>query len=148
MNSAGITIVDVSVGASECIVRSLSDSDDNGCIVVQDRTPKGANQYNGVFFFLIALKAIDVVYGLIYDVSPGSLQFHHEHELIASAFRKSSEQFLDIRFFGSVLRLNEKDRLAKESRETDADRLQGLRPARRKWTAFGLLVIVVLITTS
>jgi hypothetical protein len=74
MNSAGITIVDVSVGASECIVWTLSDSDDNACIVVQDRSPKGANQYNGVFFFLIALKAIDVVYGLIYDVSPGSLK--------------------------------------------------------------------------
>lgn len=39
-------------------------------LIVQDRTPKGENQYNNVFYFLIALKAVDVFYGMGYDVSP------------------------------------------------------------------------------
>jgi hypothetical protein len=36
---------------------------------VQDKTPTGPNQYNNVFYLLIALKAVDVLYGLTYNVS-------------------------------------------------------------------------------
>lgn len=68
-NSAGITITDVSVGASESSMSLSPDADNNRTAAVQDRTPKGVDQYNGVFYFLIALKAMDVLYGLIYDVS-------------------------------------------------------------------------------
>lgn len=36
---------------------------------VQDHTPTGRHQYNNVFYFLIAMKAMDVGYGLFYHVS-------------------------------------------------------------------------------
>jgi hypothetical protein len=57
-------------------------------------------------------------------------------------------QFVDRRYFGSVLRLNEARRVAKEADETEVDRQQGLRPPRKAWTLFGLVVAIALITTS
>ncbi|KAJ9094957.1 hypothetical protein QFC21_005749 [Naganishia friedmannii] len=104
-NSAGSTIVDIAVGA------------------IQDRTPTEKNQYSNMFYFMIALKAVDIFYGFGYD-------------------------FVDRRYFGSVLRLNEARRVAKEANETDVDRQQGLRPPRKEWTLFGIAVAVALITTS
>lgn len=46
VNSAGSTILDVAGGA------------------IQDLTPTGVNQYNNVFYLMIAMKAIDVIYGM------------------------------------------------------------------------------------
>ncbi|KAJ9092414.1 hypothetical protein QFC20_007369 [Naganishia adeliensis] len=104
-DSAGSTIVDIAVGA------------------IQDRAPPGKSQYDNMFYFMIALKAVDVLYGFGYHI-------------------------IDKRYFGSVLRLSEADRVKKEAHGTNVDRRQGLRPARRSWTILGLVVAVSLITTS
>lgn len=47
MNSAGTTILEVTGGA------------------IQDLTPTGISQYNNVFYLMIAMKAVDVCYGMI-----------------------------------------------------------------------------------
>jgi hypothetical protein len=44
--------------------------------------------------------------------------------------------------------MNERDRVGKEAQETEQDRRQGLRPAIKGWTIFGLVVAVCLIATS
>ncbi|GHJ90284.1 hypothetical protein NliqN6_6686 [Naganishia liquefaciens] len=105
LNSAGSTVVDIAVGA------------------IQDRAPAGKSQYDNMFYFMIALKAVDILYGAGYH-------------------------FVDKKYFGGVLRLNEADRVKKEAMETEADRRQGLRPAIKGWTIFGLVVAVCLIATS
>lgn len=114
-------------------------------MVVQDRAPPGKSQYDNMFYFMIALKAVDILYGFGYHVRLGSAR------LLSACLLPSCShvaQFIDKRYFGSVLRLNEADRVKKESGETDVDRRQGLRPARRSWTVLGLVVAVSLITTS
>ncbi|KAN0066302.1 hypothetical protein ACQY0O_000396 [Thecaphora frezii] len=104
-NSAGSTVMDVSTGA------------------IQDLTPKGKHQYDNVFYFLIAMKSLDVILGLMYDV-------------------------LDKRYFGGVLRASEKERIERETHETEADRRSGLRVPKRGWTWAGIVCGVALITTS
>lgn len=127
-----LTFKQASFHADETLVRA-----------VQDRAPAGKSQYDNMFYFMIALKAVDVLYGFGYHVSPVSFSFQSQDSASASSL-----QFIDKKYFGSVLRLNEADRVKKEAYETDVDRRQGLRPARRSWTIFGLIVAVSLITTS
>lgn len=95
-----------------------------------------------MFYFMIALKAVDVLYGFGYHVSTATFVPY------LGAHSPRFLQFIDKKYFGSVLRLNEADRVKKETHETEVDRRQGLRPARRSWTIFGLVVAVSLITTS
>jgi hypothetical protein len=57
-------------------------------------------------------------------------------------------QILDKRYFGGVLKANEKQRLEQESMESPEDRRQGLRAPKRSWTFAGLMVAAAMITTS
>ncbi|KAJ6565498.1 hypothetical protein DFH09DRAFT_1278596 [Mycena vulgaris] len=100
-NSAGTVIMEVSAGA------------------IQDRTPTGTHTYGNVLYFLITIKAIDVVCGLLYPV-------------------------LDVRYFGSVLRMSEEEKLRdvqrQESEGTDA-RAYVLKKPVKLWTVLGFCVM-------
>ncbi|PWZ00851.1 LOW QUALITY PROTEIN: MFS general substrate transporter [Testicularia cyperi] len=104
-NSAGSTIMDVSTGA------------------IQDLTPTGTKQYSNVFYFLIALKSVDVLFGLGYHM-------------------------LDKRYFGGFLLLNEKQRINKEAEETEKHRMEGLRKPIRSWTLAGCCLLSAMVVTS
>ena len=88
------------------------------------------------------MKGIDIIYGLIYNVSR-----------ITSAagvcvLKVPVFQILDKRYFGGVLKANEKHRLEQESRESPEDRRQGLRASKRSWTIAGLTLAAAMIITS
>ncbi|EST10225.1 Major facilitator superfamily [Kalmanozyma brasiliensis GHG001] len=104
-NSAGSVTMDVAFGA------------------IQDRTPTGKNQFNNAFAFLIALKAIDVLYGLSYH-------------------------FIDKRYFGGVLKLNERQLLQKMRSESEEERSQALRKPVKKWTTAGCVLLAAFVTTG
>ncbi|KAJ7626070.1 major facilitator superfamily domain-containing protein [Roridomyces roridus] len=114
-NSAAAVIMDVSTGA------------------IQDHTPTGSKTYNNVIYLLIALKAIDVVYGMVYHV-------------------------LDARYFGGVLRMSERERLVAARRDDGQEKakLEGgqekkngkLRKPVRMWTMFGVGVMCTLTVTA
>lgn len=102
-NSNGSTIIDVTTGA------------------IQDETPDGG--YSRVFAFLIALKSVDVLFGLAYDR-------------------------LDKRYFNSVLSLSERARVKKESQQTEEEKMSGLMKAKKGWTIAGLTVGAALVITA
>lgn len=104
-NSAGSVTMDVSFGA------------------IQDLTPKGQNQFNNAFAFLIALKSVDVLYGLVYHL-------------------------IDRKYFGGVLKLNERQILEKMEHESAAETQRCLRKPIRKWTVAGCSLLVAFVTTS
>ncbi|KAJ1032375.1 hypothetical protein NDA16_000402 [Ustilago loliicola] len=104
-NSAGSVTMDVSFGA------------------IQDLTPRGKKQFNNAFSFLIALKSIDVIYGLLYHV-------------------------IDRKYFGGVLKLNERQLMQKMQEEPEAERKKALRKPIKKWTAAGCLLLLGFVTTS
>lgn len=91
---------------------------------------------------MIALKAVDILYGAGYHVRR-KLSIRTDVDADYTL-----PQFVDKKYFGGVLRLSEADRVKKEALETDADRQQGLRPAIKGWTVFGLVVAICLISTS
>ncbi|ESK92084.1 mfs transporter [Moniliophthora roreri MCA 2997] len=100
INSAGV-IMDVSSGA------------------IQDLTPTGRHTYNNVFYMYIALKSVDVIYGLLYDR-------------------------LDRWQLGGVLRMNEAQRIAKE-REDNEDLKKPLQRPLKPFTYLGLLIMACMI---
>ncbi|SPO22893.1 uncharacterized protein UTRI_01571 [Ustilago trichophora] len=104
-NSAGAVTMDVSFGA------------------IQDLTPRGKKQFNNAFAVLIALKSIDVLYGLVYHV-------------------------IDRKYFGGVLKLNEAQLLQKMQNETTEEKEQALRKPIKKWTAAGCLLLLAFVVTS
>lgn len=104
-NSAGSVTMDVAFGA------------------VQDLTPRGRSQFNNAFSLLIALKAVDVVYGLGYHV-------------------------LDRRYFGGVLKLNERQLREKTPTESEKERTQALRKPIKEWTVAGCALLVAFVTTG
>ncbi|TKY85289.1 hypothetical protein EX895_006369 [Sporisorium graminicola] len=104
-NSAGSVTMDVAFGA------------------IQDLTPRGTSQFRNAFSLLIALKSVDVVYGLLYHV-------------------------IDRRYFGGVLRLNERELRDKAQTETDAERTHALRKPIRNWTLAGCSLLVAFVTTG
>ncbi|KIS70912.1 uncharacterized protein UMAG_00840 [Mycosarcoma maydis] len=104
-NSAGSVTMDVTFGA------------------IQDLTPKGKNQFKNAFAFLIALKSIDVVYGLMYHV-------------------------IDKRYFGGVLKLNERQLKQKMQTESKEQREEALRKPIKKWTLAGCCVLIAFVTTG
>lgn len=104
-NSAGSTIMDVTTGA------------------IQDLTPTGRTQYSNVFYLLIALKAVDVVFGLVY------------HRL-------------DQSYLGGMLKLNERQRIEKEARESAHSRSHGLRKPITQCTIAGCILLLATIVTS
>jgi hypothetical protein len=55
---------------------------------------------------------------------------------------------LDKRYFGGVLKANEKTRLEQEELESTEQRQSGLRAAKRSWTVSGLVIAAALITTA
>lgn len=55
---------------------------------------------------------------------------------------------LDKRYFGGVLKANEKQRSEQEARESPEDRRQGLRAPKRSWTVAGLMLAATMIITS
>lgn len=104
-NSAGAVTMDVSFGA------------------IQDLTPRGKKQFKNAFAFLIALKSIDILYGLVYHV-------------------------IDRKYFGGVLKLNEAQLLQKMQNETTEEKKQALRKPIKKWTAAGCLLLLAFVVTS
>lgn len=104
-NSAGGVTMDVSFGA------------------IQDLTPRGKGQFRNAFTFLIALKAIDVLLGLVYNI-------------------------IDRKYFDGVLKLNEKRLLKKARQESEQEKTRGMRKPIRAWTAAGCSVLVAFVTTS
>ncbi|KAJ1033775.1 hypothetical protein NDA13_001755 [Ustilago tritici] len=104
-NSAGSISMDVSFGA------------------IQDLTPRGKNQFKNAFAFLIALKSIDVIYGLLYHI-------------------------IDRKYFGGVLKLNERQLMQKMQEEPEVERKQALRKPIKKWTVAGCLLLLAFVTTS
>jgi len=104
-NSAGAVTMDVSFGA------------------IQDLTPKGRNQFNNAFAFLIALKAADVLYGMVYHI-------------------------IDKRYFDGVLKLNERDLLHRLEAEMDCEERKALGKPIKNWTVAGCLLLVAFVTTS
>ncbi|KAJ6565552.1 hypothetical protein DFH09DRAFT_1473669 [Mycena vulgaris] len=113
-NSADTVIMDVSAGA------------------IQDRTPAATHTYvyhfesDSIFakplqlrqrlYFLIAIKAIDGVYGLLYHVP-------------------------DVRCFGSVLRMSEAEKLRDVQRQESDARAYVLQKPVKLWTMFGFGVM-------
>ncbi|SNX82200.1 uncharacterized protein MEPE_00906 [Melanopsichium pennsylvanicum] len=104
-NSAGAVTVDVAFGA------------------IQDLTPRGKNQFNNAFAFLIALKSIDVIYGMIYHI-------------------------IDQKYFGGVLKLNERQLLTKMQEESQADNRVAMRKPIKRWTVAGCLLLIAFVATS
>jgi len=78
LNNAGSVIMDVSTGA------------------IQDQSPTGRRTYDNVLYFLIALKAVDIGYGMLYHI-------------------------IDTRYFGGVLKRNE----AQQRQAEEEERLAG-----------------------
>ncbi|KAJ7868492.1 major facilitator superfamily domain-containing protein [Mycena leptocephala] len=107
-NSAAAVIMDVSTGA------------------IQDKTPTGPHTYDNVLYFLIALKAVDVVYGMLYHV-------------------------LDGRYFGGVLRMSEAEKLRdvqhQESEGSTAHKYPLKQPVKL-WTVLGQIVMFALVVTA
>lgn len=104
-NSAGSVTLDVAFGA------------------IQDRTPTGKKQFNNAFAFIIALKSIDVLYGLAYHV-------------------------IDRKYFGGVLKLNERELRQKMLDESETERTEALRKPIKKWTMAGCVLLVAFVTTG
>ncbi|GAC93927.1 hypothetical protein PHSY_001495 [Pseudozyma hubeiensis SY62] len=104
-NSAGSVTMDVAFGA------------------IQDLTPRGKTQFRNAFAFLIALKAIDVVYGLLYHV-------------------------IDKRYFGGVLKLNERQLKHKRETESEQERQEALRKPIKNWTAAGCGLLIAIVVTG
>lgn len=105
-NSAGSTIMTISTGAIQDLHRDNNE-----------------RQYDEVFYFLIALKAVDVIIGLTYG-------------------------FLDRRYFGRVMSMTEKQRVMVEAEETEKDRLQGLRGPKRSMMIIGCSIVSALIIVA
>lgn len=103
-NSAGSTVIDVSTGA------------------LQDRLPAGKGQYATMFYLIIALKSVDVLYGIGYHI-------------------------LDHRYFGRVLLLGERQRVEHEASGEHSKRSALCRPLRA-FTITGLCLAVALIATG
>uniref|UniRef100_A0A0W0FWP8 Lysosomal dipeptide transporter MFSD1 n=1 Tax=Moniliophthora roreri TaxID=221103 RepID=A0A0W0FWP8_MONRR len=103
-NNAGSTVMDIATGA------------------IQDLTPTGRNTYNNVFYLLIALKGVDVIYGLFYDR-------------------------LDKWQFGSVLRMNEARRVAKE-KEDSSDLQRPLKRPQKIFTYIGIGLLGSMIVVA
>ncbi|KAJ6573007.1 hypothetical protein DFH09DRAFT_1459292 [Mycena vulgaris] len=95
--AAGIVIMDVSAGA------------------IQDRTPTGTHTYHNILYFLIAIKAIDVVYGLLYHV-------------------------LDVCYFRGVLRMSEAEKLRDVQRQ-ESEGTDVLKKPVKLWTVLGFGVM-------
>ncbi|KAJ6588645.1 major facilitator superfamily domain-containing protein [Mycena capillaripes] len=108
-NSAAAVIMDVSTGA------------------IQDKTPTGPHTYNKVMYFLIALKSVDVFYGMLYHI-------------------------LDGRYFGGVLRMSEAEKLRDVQRQEQEGsagaREYPLKRPVRLWTVLGLGVMFALVVTA
>ncbi|GAC72950.1 hypothetical protein PANT_7c00352 [Moesziomyces antarcticus T-34] len=104
-NSAGSVTMDVSFGA------------------IQDLTPRGRNQFKNAFAFLIALKSIDVIYGMVYHA-------------------------IDKKYFGGVLKLNEKQLQRKMHHDDEEAKKEALRKPIALWTAAGCLLLIAFVTTS
>jgi hypothetical protein len=102
-NSAGSTIIDISIGA------------------IQDRTPDGG--YSRVFAFLIALKAVDILFGCFYH-------------------------YIDRRYLSSILFLSERKRIEQEKQQGEGHEKQGLLAAKKFWTIAGMTVGCALISTA
>ncbi|KAJ6625112.1 major facilitator superfamily domain-containing protein [Mycena sp. CBHHK59/15] len=107
-NSAGSVIMDVSTGA------------------IQDKTPTGTHTYDNLLYFLIALKSVDAIYGMLYH-------------------------FLDVRYFGGVLRMSEAERL-RDVRDANDEktprRHYALTGPVRLVTVLGVAVMGALVVTA
>ncbi|CBQ70228.1 conserved hypothetical protein [Sporisorium reilianum SRZ2] len=104
-NSAGSVTMDVAFGA------------------IQDLTPRGKSQFNNAFSLLIALKSVDVIYGLIYHA-------------------------IDRKYFGGVLKLNERQLREKAQTESESERSAALRKPIKRWTVAGCSLLVAFVTVG
>ncbi|GAA5841028.1 hypothetical protein JCM3766R1_006641 [Sporobolomyces carnicolor] len=104
LNNCGSVIMNVSSGA------------------IQDQSGKGSNQYRYVFAFIIAVKALDVLFGLGYH-------------------------FFDLKYLNGILYATEKERIAR-SEEDQLLRHQGLRRPIRGVTSVSLGVVAAMIITA
>ncbi|KAJ6565492.1 major facilitator superfamily domain-containing protein [Mycena vulgaris] len=107
-NSAGTLIMDVSAGA------------------IQDKTPTGTHTYDNVLYFLIAIKSLDVIYGMLYHL-------------------------LDVRYFGSVLRMSEAEKLRDVQLQETEGSTRPVYPLKRPvklWTVLGFIVMFSLTVTA
>lgn len=89
---------------------------------IQDQSGKGSNQYRYVFAFIIAVKALDVLFGLGYH-------------------------FFDLKYLNGILYATEKERIAR-SEEDQLLRHQGLRRPIRGVTSVSLGVVAAMIITA
>ncbi|KAJ7130411.1 major facilitator superfamily domain-containing protein [Mycena epipterygia] len=94
-------------------------------IIFSNFVSEMCSRYNNVMYFLIALKSLDVVYGMLYHV-------------------------LDGRYFGGVLRMSEAEKLRDvQLQEAEGSKRQyPLKRPVKQWTVLGFAVMFALTVTA
>ncbi|GAA5931703.1 hypothetical protein JCM3775_000018 [Rhodotorula graminis] len=105
LNNCGSVVVNVASGA------------------IQDQAAPGKNEYNGVFAFLIVIKALDVLYGLMY-------------------WR------FDAKYLGGVLNASDRKLREMEAEATTEERAVGLRAPIRNLTVVALATVGAMIVVA
>lgn len=90
---------------------------------IQDRATPGWTEYNGVFAFLIAIKALDVLLGLSYH-------------------------FFDKRYLNGVLGSKDKQLRALEEEMSEEEHTRGLRAPVKPVTLAALGVVIAMVVTA
>ncbi|BGP48297.1 hypothetical protein JCM10450v2_004169 [Rhodotorula kratochvilovae] len=90
---------------------------------IQDRATPGKSEYNNVFAFLIVIKGLDVIYGLLYHAS-------------------------DLRYLGGILNASDASLRRMEAKQTPEERAQGLRKPIREVTYVSLATVGAMIVVA
>jgi len=90
--------------------------------VIQDQSGTGVSQYNSVFAFLIAIKGLDVIWGLVYN-------------------------WLDTNYLDGVLIKGDHSR-RKEVATMDEERLRGIKTPIRSVTVVAIVIVVAAVVVA
>ncbi|PKI82517.1 hypothetical protein MVES1_004016 [Malassezia vespertilionis] len=107
---AGTVILDVSTGAIQ-----------NHSVAVKHVSPE--HQFDDMFYFLIAIKCVDVINGCMY-------------------------MYVDKHYMGHVMTLSERGRVTKEANEESRKKDRKLLKPRLRWTIVGICMYFALVITA
>ncbi len=90
---------------------------------IQDHSGTGVNQYNNVFAFLIVIKGLDVIYGLVYN-------------------------WVDKKYLGGVLMKSDMARRKMEVAQSEEERTRGIKKAIKRVTVVAIGVVLAMIVIA
>jgi hypothetical protein len=115
---------------------------------IQDKhVDAGVNQYDEVFYLLIALKAVDVIYGLGYDWW-AFRSLSCATRCCADWWLPSHPSRFDRKHLGRTLLFSERQRVKVELEQSPEQRTEGLRSPVKAVTVVGIAVLLAMIVAA